>query len=178
MIQRARRLADHWLDILIAVVFWCLLWGGFSFQDIAGGLLAAAIVHILFPMPSISRELSLRPLAFIWFVAKFLFDMVVSAVQIAWYAIRPGEQPGASVIAVQMASRSDLFLTITAGLSTLIPGTVVVEAQRGTGTIFLHVIGAETPEEAEAARVRVREQEHRLLRALARRDVLKEAGLA
>ena len=85
--------------------------------------------------------------------------------------------PPASVIAVQLASRSDLFLTGTGVLSTLIPGSVVVEAQRATGTLFLHVIGPGTEDEVEKARQSVLAQEKRLLLALARREVLEEAGL-
>ena len=54
---------------------------------------------------------------------------------------------------------------------------MVVEAQRATGTIFLHVIGAGTPEEVELARQRSVEQEHRLLWAIGRRELLEEAGL-
>lgn len=178
MRQRIADLRGHWLDIPLAVLFWCLLWGGFSLQDILGGLLAAVLVYLVFPMPTFGTEFALRPIAFVWFVVKFLMDLVASAVQIGWYSIRPAPEPGASVIAVEMASDSDLFLTFTAALSTLIPGSVVVEAQRGTGTLFLHVIGAETPQEAEIARQRVRDQEARLLKALARRSVLEKAGMA
>ena len=106
-----------------------------------------------------------------------MYDLCESALQVGWYAIRPGPQVPSSVIAVRMASRSDLFLTVTGVLCTLIPGSVVVEAQRATGMLFLHTIGTGTPEEAEKARRTVREQEERLLWAFGRREVLEEAGL-
>lgn len=178
MIQRLRELPSNWIGIAVAVVFWCLLWGGFDLQNILGGLLAAMLVYTVFSLPSTGRELSVRPLALVTFVGRFLYDLVVSSVQVAWFAIRPAGQPRNSVVAVTLASRSDFFLTGTGMLATLIPGSVVVEAQRSTGTLFLHVIGAADEEEAEAARQRVRDQEVRLLRALARREILEEAGLA
>src|SRR5699024_5299626 len=96
----------------------------------------------LFPMPPTGRELTVRPLRLSYFLVRFLYDLTVSSVEVGWYALRPAPQPPGSVIAVTMASRSDLFLTATAVLSTLIPGSVVVEAQRATGTLFLHVIPA------------------------------------
>jgi multicomponent Na+:H+ antiporter subunit E len=173
-----RELPRRWLGLLVATVFWCLLWGGFTPSDILGGLVVAVLVYVVFPLPSMAREVTLRPLSFCWLALRFLWDMSVSAVQIAWWAVRPGPQPPTAVIAVTMASRSDLFLTLTAAMSTLIPGSVVVEAQRATGTLFLHVIGVGTEEGAEQARERTRQQEIRLLRAFARRDVLEEAELS
>ena len=114
---------------------------------------------------------------FILFTARFLADVVVSAVQVGYYALRPGPQPPSSVIAVRMASRSDFFLTFTGVLCTLIPGSVVVEAQRATGMLFLHTFNDGTHEAVEKARADVRAQEERLLWAIGRREVLEEAGL-
>ena len=76
-----------------------------------------------------------------------------------------------------MASRSDFFLTFTGMLCTLIPGSVVVEAQRATGMLYLHAFNAGSEEDVEEVRRSVRAQEERLLWAIGRRDVLKEAGL-
>lgn len=177
MTQRFRELPGHWMGILAAVLLWCLLWGSFGASDILGGLLAAVIVFLLFPLPPLHRELTLRPLMFVLFVARFIWDMTVSGVQVAWYAIRPGPKPPSSVIAVTMASRSDLFLTITAVLSTLIPGSVVVEAQRSTGTLYVHVIGVGTADEVENSKQQVRHQERRALFAVGHREVLREADL-
>ena len=178
MSARLRALPGHWFEILIGTIFWCLLWGGFSPSDVLGGAAAAALVVILFPLPRVARELTIRPWPLAVLIARFLADMVVSALQVAWYALRPAGAPASSVIAVRLRSRSDLFLTATGMLCTLIPGSVVVEAQRSTGTLFLHAFGAGTPEAAEEARRRTLEQEERVLRALARREELEEAGLA
>ncbi|MFC7375187.1 Na+/H+ antiporter subunit E [Brachybacterium sp. GCM10030267] len=177
MTGRLRDLLGSWLWILISVALWCLLWGGFGLQNVLGGLLAAVLVFALFPMPPTGHELTLRPLRFAYFVLRFLADLCVSAVEVGWYAVRPQPPPPSSVIAVTMASRSDFFLTATGVLCTLIPGSVVVEAQRATGMLFLHTIGAGTPEEVERARRTVRAQEARLLRAVGRRQVLEDAGL-
>ncbi|EWS81028.1 Na+/H+ antiporter subunit E [Brachybacterium phenoliresistens] len=178
MNRRLRDLPLNWLGLTASIGFWCLLWGGVDAKNVLGGLAVALLVFVLFPMPPTGREITVRPLALIICLGRFLADIVVSSVQVAWYAVRPGPQPPSAVIAVPLASRSDLFLTGTAMLATLIPGSVIVEAQRSTGTLFLHVIGARTAEDAERARRRVLAQERRLLRALARRDILEEAGLA
>ncbi len=177
MIQRLADLRRSGLGLLGAVAFWCLLWGGIDLKNVLGGLVAAVLVFLLFPMPSPGREITLRPWAALVFLVRFLVDLVFSSIQVGWYAIRPAAQPPSSVVAVTLASRSDLFLTFTAVLCTLIPGSVVVEAQRSTGTLFLHAFGAGTEEQVEDVKKRTREQEERLLRAFARREVLEEAGL-
>ena len=175
--KRLRDLRRSWLWIVLAVALWCLLWGGVDLKNVLGGTFVAVLVFVLFPMPPMGHELTVRPLWFARFLLRFMYDLCESALQVGWYAIRPGPQVPSSVIAVRMASRSDLFLTTTGVLCTLIPGSVVVEAQRATGTLFMHVIGAGTPDEVEAARRRVHAQEERLLRAVGNREVLEEAGL-
>lgn len=174
---RLSELARSWVWVVVSVALWCLLWGGIDLKNLLGGLAAALLVFALFPMPPLGHELTIRPLRLLLFLLRFLYDLCESAVQVGWYAIRPGPQPPSSVIAVKMASRSDFFLTVTGILCTLIPGSVVVEAQRATGMLFLHTIGAGTEEDVEKARRTVRAQEERLLWAVARRDVLEEAGL-
>lgn len=175
--NRVRTLSDHWIGIIGAVLFWCLLWGSFSPLTLLGGLLAAILVHVLFPLPPVGRELALRPLHALVFVFVFLKDLAVSSAQVSWYALRPSGSPGSSVVAVQLRSRSDLFLTFTGVLATLIPGSVVVEAQRSTGTLFFHTIGVTTQEEADDMRQVILAQEVRALKAFASREILADAGL-
>lgn len=177
ILRRLKDLRHAWMWMLISVALWCLLWGGIDLKNVLGGIAVAVMVFVLFPMPPTGHELTLRPLRFVLFALRFLVDCVVSAVQVGYYALRPGPQPPSSVIAVKMASRSDFFLTFTGVLCTLIPGSVVVEAQRATGMLFLHTFNTGTPEAAEKARQDVRAQEERLLWAIARREVLEEAGL-
>lgn len=177
MKRRFAELTRSWIWILVSVALWCLLWGGLDLKNLLGGLAAALLVFVLFPMPPTGHELTLRPVRFVLFAARFLLDVVISAVQVGYYSVRPGPQPPSSVIAVRMASRSDFFLTFTGVLCTLIPGSVVVEAQRATGMLFLHTFNAGTAEEVEKARASVLAQEERLLWAIGRREVLEEAGL-
>lgn len=176
-LKRLRELRRAWRWVLVAVVMWCMLWGEVSFKSVLGGILAAGIVFVLFPMPPTGHELTIRPLRFITFLARFLLDLVRSAIEVGWFAVRPGPQPPGSVVGVKMASRSDFFLTFTGMLCTLIPGSVVVEAQRATGMLYLHAFNAGSEEDVEEVRRSVRAQEERLLWAIGRREVLKEAGL-
>lgn len=175
MADRLHALVENWTGLLAGVVFWCILWGGFSATDVLGGIVAVLLVHFLFPMPIAPREVTIRPFALVWLIVRFIADVLMSSIQVGWYALRPAGFPESSVVAVQLSSRSDFFLTIMAMMLTLVPGSVVVEAQRSTGTLFLHAFGAATEEDVAEVKANAHRQEVRLLRALARREILNEA---
>ena len=177
VVQRLKALRDHLLGLAAATIFWCLLWGSFTPLSVVGGLLVAVVVHMVFPLPPIGREVTLRPVHAVVFIAVFVKDLAVSSVQVASYALRPSGSPGSSVVAVQLTSRSDLFLTFTGVLATLIPGSVVVEAQRSTGTLFFHAIGAVDEAGVQEIRETILAQERRALKAFASREVLEGSGL-
>ena len=83
------------------------------------------------------------------------------------------------MIKVQLRSHSDVILATTAGLTSLIPGSVVVEAHRLTGVLYLHILDlppGETEEAIESVRKVVLGQEERLLRAISADAVLADAG--
>lgn len=165
------------VTLLAIALTWGLLWADFSLPNLLNGLILAILVVVLFPMPPLQSEIALRPLHAAWFLTRFLWDLFVSALQIASYAVRPSGSPESSVIAIHLRSRSDLFLTLTGEVLTLIPGSIVVEAQRTTGTLYLHVIGAVTEEDRERNRATFLQQEVRILRAFGSRATLEEAGL-
>jgi len=58
-----------------------------------------------------------------------------------------------------------------------VPGSIVVEAHRLTGTLYLHVLDVATAGGVEAARRSVLDQEERVLRAFASDAELEAAGL-
>lgn len=165
------------VTLLVITVTWGLLWADFSVSNLLNGLILAILVVVLFPMPPLQSEIALRPLHAAWFLARFLGDLFISALQIASYALRPSGAPASSVIAIHLRSKSDLFLTFTGEVLTLIPGSIVVEAQRTTGTLYLHVIGAVTAQDRERNRRTFMQQEVRILRAFGSRATLEEAGL-
>jgi multicomponent Na+:H+ antiporter subunit E len=74
--------------------------------------------------------------------------------------------PRASVVTTQLRSRNELFQTMVAEMMSLVPGSLVVDLDPGTGRVSMHVLDVETATEAEAFRRRVLDQERRVLAAL------------
>ena len=173
---RRRRAALQWPTLLWLTVLWVLLWGDLSVGNVLAGLLVAVAVSLAMPLPPIAAQGRVRPLALAHLLGRFAVDVVVASVQVGIQAFRR-RPPLSAVIRVRLRSSSDLYLTLTAELCSLVPGSIVVEAHRLTGTLYLHVLDVAGTGGIEAARRRAMEQEERVLRALASDDELAAAGL-
>jgi glutamate-5-semialdehyde dehydrogenase len=92
-----------------------------------------------------------NPLGLVVFLGHFLFDLVRASFQVAWLAIDPRRVPTSSIVAVQLSTKSDLSLTLTALAVSLVPGSLVVEADRQDDILYLHVLGTETAADVEKA---------------------------
>ncbi len=163
--------------ILWLTVVWELLWGGLTIANILAGLAIAIVVTKLTPMPPVEFHGRIHPLPLLFLLYRFVIDLVVASAQVAWQALAPGRVPRGAVLGVQLRSHSDLYLTLTAELCSLVPGSIVVEAHRTTGMLYVHVLDVELSGGIDRARHHVLDTEARILRAIASDAELAEAGL-
>lgn len=157
------------------VIVWMSLWGEVSVANAVGGLLVAASVSLVFPLPPLRIHLRIRPVALAWLALRFLYDVVVASVQVAWITLTVRELRNA-VVEVSLRTLSDLVLTLVAEMTSLVPGSVVIETRRSSHTLFLHVLGVKDAEGVEAAREHVLATERRVVRALGVDALHRETG--
>ncbi|MCG2799632.1 MAG: Na+/H+ antiporter subunit E [Cellulomonas sp.] len=166
-----------WWEVAWLAGVWVLLWGDVSIGNVLAGVAIGVAVTVGLRMAPIQFHGHVRPLALVALIGRFLLDLVRASFEVAAIALRPGYTPRGAVIGVQLRSHSDLYLTLTAELCSLVPGSLVVEAHRLTGTLYVHVLDVAWSGGVEAARRQVLDQEERVLRALASDDELTAAGL-
>lgn len=171
------RWRPQWWTVAWLALMWVLLWGTLSWANVLAGLLIGVLVTGGLRMSAVEFHGRLHPTAALRLVAVFLVDLVRASFQVAFAALRPGFRPRSAVVGVQLRSHSDLYLTLTAELVSLVPGSVVVEAHRLTGRLYLHVLDVDLSGGVEGARQGVLDQEERVLRAFASADELAAAGL-
>ena len=171
---RARKRTLQWPVLLALMLTWVLLWGDLSFANVLSGLVVAIIGAMVFPLPPIRFAGTFRPLGLSKLVSRFALDLMVASVGVATRALDARRQPMNAIIAVPLHTRSDLYLTLTAELLSLIPGSVVVEADRSSWTLYLHVFGVEDERDITQAHERALRQEERLVRALGSDQELAE----
>ena len=99
------------------------------------------------------------------FFVRFLYDVVVASAHVATLAVRPGPAPSCAVIGVDLHTKSDLLLTLVGEVLSLVPGSLVVEVDRASTILYLHVLGVETLEDVERERARALAVEARMIRA-------------
>lgn len=176
MARKRRAWWTRWPIAIWLAVMWTLLWGQPTLANLLVGLVLAFMVLWLLPMPRVGFEGRVWIPGMVWLLGMFIWDVLVAAVHLSRYALSPRRTPHGAIIRVPLRSHSDVLLTITAQFTSLVPGSVVVEAHRLTGLVYVHVFDAEISGGIDAAKATVLEQERRIMYALASDAELAAAG--
>ncbi|MEV4274619.1 Na+/H+ antiporter subunit E [Actinoplanes xinjiangensis] len=160
------RVQDRALAIAVLTTVWMLLWGVFSWFTLLGGFLVSMLVLTVFPLPPVTFAGRLRPGGLARFAVRFLADLVVASSQLAWTALAGRRVPRSAVLAVRLAVRSDLHLTLCAEAVSLVPGSLIVDMDRAEGILYIHVFDLTGPADVDRFRRDVRGLEERIVRAV------------
>lgn len=159
------------VPVVWLVLVWVLLWGTFSWANVLGGLVVALVVLAVFPLPAAPGRGWLRPGPALRTVGRFVADIVVSSLQVAWQSLQaafPGSPIRSSVVAVRLESSSEFVMAMIVEMLSLVPGSVVIEARTQDRTIYAHVLGADDAESVAAFRAQVARLEADVVAALGR----------
>jgi multicomponent Na+:H+ antiporter subunit E len=162
---RVRR-RDRLTAMAVLVIVWMLLWGVFSWANLISGLVVSAVVLAVFPLPPVTFAGRPHPLGLLRFAWRFLTDLVVASVQLAVLAFRFGHHPRSAIIRVPLRVPSDLVLTLTGEAVSLVPGSLIVDTDQASTTLYIHVIAVPDREAVERFRHEVYEVEARIVRAI------------
>jgi multicomponent Na+:H+ antiporter subunit E len=163
-----RHLLRAWVLCWLMLV-WVLLWGKVSAANIVGGLVIALLITVLLPLPAVPVEGRVHPLSLMRLTFVVAYQLVLSSVQVAWLAIKPGPPPTSAVLRAHMAIKSDLVLALAVNILTVIPGSMVLEVDQERRMLYVHVIDVGN-EKAVTRFYRQVEQMERLLVATFERD--------
>ena len=156
----------HQLPLLIwLVLVWNLLWGTWSWANLISGTVLALAVTVVLPLPPVVGGTRVHPAALLRFLGHFVVDLVLSAAQVAWQTLRPGGIRYSAILLVQMRTDSDLLLTIIAEALTLVPGSLVIDMDRESRTLAMHILHVRDEADVERRRAAVLAEEDRVVRA-------------
>lgn len=163
------------------VVVWGALWQDFTIGNLVFGLLIALVLVKVFRLPPIILSGRFNIWRAVVFGAAFMRDVVLASVEVVYLAIFRGPKTKSAIIAVSLRSESDLLVTFVGHVLTLVPGSYVVEVDRRSSTLYLHVLNVKDQTEVEKARASVMMIEERLIRMMGTTEemaILKEEKLA
>lgn len=155
------------------VIVWGALWQDFSPGNLLFGTLLAVVVARMFYLPPVELSGRFNILYAIPFALGFLGRVVAASFQVMYLAVVRGPKVTNAVVAVPLRSHQDLMVTATGHVISLIPGSLVVEVDRSTSTLYLHALNVSSPEEVENLRREVRSIEAGLIRIMGTREELE-----
>ncbi|MEV1157559.1 Na+/H+ antiporter subunit E [Micromonospora chokoriensis] len=160
----------RWRDQVVAlgwlVLVWNLLWGDVNWANLVGGLLVGGAVLVFYPLPAVSFGGRLRPGALLVFAGRFAVELVTASLHIARIAVQPGYRPRGAIIGVRLRVPSDLNLALTAEAVSMVPGTLIIEVDRQSATLYVHVLDTHRPSDLATARKRTLAVERRIIRSV------------
>jgi multicomponent Na+:H+ antiporter subunit E len=151
------------------MLVWVLLWGKATPANIVGGFAVAAVITWLLPLPVVPVVGRVHPLSLLKLIVVVGYQLVLSSLQVAWLAVKPGPAPLTAVLRARLSIKSDLVLALAANILTIIPGSMVLEIDQERRLVYVHVIDAGN-EKAVARFYRQVDQIERLLVATFERD--------
>lgn|SRR5690625_506747 len=166
----------RWPMAVWMTIVWVLLWGNLTVANaITGVVISFGLLRVM-PMPRVGFDGHVSVIGTVVLLGRLLVDITRASINVAAHALRFGHYPKGAVMRVKLASTSDLVLTLTAELTVIVPGSIVVEAHRLTGMLYVHVLDASAPGAVEKARRGVLQQEKWVMYALAKDEDIAEAG--
>ncbi|HET7139971.1 MAG TPA: Na+/H+ antiporter subunit E [Arthrobacter sp.] len=155
------------------VIVWGALWQDFSPGNLLFGTLLAVLVARMFYLPPVELSGRFNILYAVPFLLRFLGRVAAASVEVTYLAVVRGPRVVNAVVAVPLRSHQDLLVTATGHVISLIPGSLVVEVDRSTSTLYLHALNISTPVEVENLRREVRSIEAGLIRIMGTREELE-----
>jgi multicomponent Na+:H+ antiporter subunit E len=148
------------------VIVWGALWRDFSPGNLVFGALIAVVVARIFYLPPVELSGRFNVLRAIPFALVFLAKVVAASFQVIYLSVAKGPRVVNAVVEVPLRSHSDLMVTATGHVLSLIPGSLVVEVDRSTSTLYVH--GLDIRDEADAVKLRkeVQDTEAGLIRIM------------
>lgn len=155
------------------VAVWGALWGDWGLPNLAFGLILAVGVTRLLVLPPVHLSGRFNVFAFAMFVVTFVWQVALASVQVFWQALAEGQKVDTAIVGVQLRTNNDLIMTAVGHTMALIPGSMAIEVDRGTGTLYFHVLGISNAEQAQDFRRSVLKADAAWLRIMGSREELE-----
>ncbi|GAA4475989.1 hypothetical protein GCM10023190_12600 [Enteractinococcus fodinae] len=160
--KRTRR--SQWPMVVALTFIWVALWQDITLPTIVLGIIFSVAVMLALPLPPVPFADRFNVFHSLKFALYFLWKIVAATWDVAVKSIKPGPKVINSVVAVKLRTQDDLLLTLVGHVYALIPGSLVIDVDRPSSTLFLHVIDVPDEDAAEAFRVESLDIEAQMIR--------------
>ena len=156
------------------MLVWGALWQDFAIGNLVFGLLISLVLVRVFRLPPVILSGRFNVWRAAVFAGAFLRDVTLASFEVLYLAVIRGPRTKSAIITVTLRTESDLLVTFVGHVLTLVPGSYVVEVDRRTSTLYLHVLNVNDEAGVEKARASVMLIEERLIRMMGSKEELAE----
>ena len=156
------------------MLVWGALWQDFAIGNLVFGLLISLALVRVFRLPPVLLSGRFNVWRAVVFIGAFLRDVTLASFEVLYLAVFRGPRTKSAIITVTLRTESDLLVTFVGHVLTLVPGSYVVEVDRRTSTLYLHVLNVNDEAGVEKARASVMLIEERLIRMMGSKEELAE----
>ena len=140
----------RWPFVIWLTFMWILLMGDLTWGNLVAGLLLGLAVVLMLPLPPVPRQnTTIRWDRLIMFVLRWLWDLIVASIRVAWLALRPEPTPKGAIVQVPMRVSSELVLYLATCAYNLQPGGTVTDINVAKRLWTVHLLDASTPQALE-----------------------------
>ncbi|MDJ0376171.1 Na+/H+ antiporter subunit E [Cryobacterium sp. PH31-L1] len=176
--ERLEAVGNQIPPLIALVLLWMLLWGEFSWLNLLVGLVVGIIVTVAFYLVPVQLSGRVHPLHTVVFFVRLIVDIVRASVDVSWLAVKPRLVTSNAILEIRLRTRSDLILTWTAVATSIVPGSIVVDIDRESSILYLHVLNMQSARDIEQFRRRVLDTERRIVRGFgSHEDVERMRGV-
>lgn len=163
--------------VLWLTAVWVGLWGSLTAANVLGGLAVAAVLVLLLPLPDGGGHGVVQVPALLRFGARFAADLVVSSAQVVALVLRPRLALRQGVVAVPVPGASEGLLTLLGNAISLTPGTLTLDVDLATSTLYVHALDVgDGPDGVRALRRGLRDQAAAAVRAVGTSEARAQLG--
>lgn len=165
-----RAVALRLFSVSALATVWVLLWGRVTIPNILTGVVVAVAIMVLLPVPPVPVRGRVHLVPLLKLLGLFCWYLVTSSAQLMWLAVKPGPPPKMGVLRVQLSIKSDLVLVLASAITTLLPGSVVLEIDQVRRILYCHVIDVGSAQAVERFHHQAAQVERLLIAAFERDD--------
>lgn len=134
------------------VIVWGALWHDFSVGNLVFGLVLALLVTRFLYLPPVELSGRFNVFHAVRFAFVFVGQVISASLKLLWLALAVGPAASSAIVAVPLRTHSDLMVTATGHVTSLIPGSLIVDVDRANATLYVH--GIDVPDAAAAEKLR------------------------
>lgn len=176
--ERLEAVRNQVPPLIALIVLWMLLWGEFSWLNLLVGLVVGIVVTVAFYLVPVQLSGRVNPLYTAVFFVRLIVDVVRASIDVSWLAVKPRLVTSNAIMGVRLRTRSDLILTWTAVSASIVPGSLVIDIDRESSILYLHVLNLHSAHDVERFRRRVFDTERRIVRGFgSHEDVERMRGV-